>query len=209
MRGGGVGFYIREGLNFKIIDELSPFEEKIFESLTLQLSYSNKKSVLPTCAYRSNGLLQGVTPTQQMERFSGSFEELFSNLSRKKNDCFIFMDSNIDLLKLADVSSSNLLNTMFAAEFLQTVYKATRFQNASRTLIDHIFTSCKLNQYRTGTILADVSDHFFTFIAAPSKIEKFKEKTNTSRQFTTANLDIFKTLLGGTDWQNVLKYCQC
>jgi len=32
-RGGGVGFYIREGLNFKVIDELSLFNERIFESL--------------------------------------------------------------------------------------------------------------------------------------------------------------------------------
>ena len=29
MRGGGVGFYIRNGLNFKIINNLSPFEQKI------------------------------------------------------------------------------------------------------------------------------------------------------------------------------------
>jgi hypothetical protein len=42
MRGGGVGFYIRNGLNFKIIDNLPPFEQKIFESLTIQLSYSDK-----------------------------------------------------------------------------------------------------------------------------------------------------------------------
>jgi hypothetical protein len=39
MRGGGVGFYIREGLNANIVENLSPFENKIFESITVQLSY--------------------------------------------------------------------------------------------------------------------------------------------------------------------------
>jgi hypothetical protein len=33
MRGGGVGFYVREGLTFKLLDTLSPFEPKIMESI--------------------------------------------------------------------------------------------------------------------------------------------------------------------------------
>jgi hypothetical protein len=35
MRGGGVGFFIRENLTGDIIEELSPFVNKIFESLTI------------------------------------------------------------------------------------------------------------------------------------------------------------------------------
>jgi hypothetical protein len=30
-----VGFYLKNGLSYKIVNELSPFEEKIFESLTI------------------------------------------------------------------------------------------------------------------------------------------------------------------------------
>jgi len=36
-RGGGVGFYISESLNYKIIDELSPFVEKTLECLTVEI----------------------------------------------------------------------------------------------------------------------------------------------------------------------------
>jgi hypothetical protein len=39
MRGGGVGFYIRNGLTAEIVENLSPFENKIIEALT-----SNGKS---------------------------------------------------------------------------------------------------------------------------------------------------------------------
>jgi hypothetical protein len=33
--GGGVGFYVREGLTFKVVENLSPFEQKIFEAITI------------------------------------------------------------------------------------------------------------------------------------------------------------------------------
>ncbi len=47
MRGGGVGFYIRNNLNATIIDNLSPFTEKVFESITVQLTYpASNKSIL-------------------------------------------------------------------------------------------------------------------------------------------------------------------
>jgi hypothetical protein len=65
MRGGGVGFYIRNYLNYTVIEHLSPFENKIFESITIELSYpSLKKTVLLTSAYRSNGTLPSVTQAQ-------------------------------------------------------------------------------------------------------------------------------------------------
>jgi hypothetical protein len=44
MRGGGVGFYVRNGIQSEIIEGLSPFENKIIESLTVQLTYPDKKN---------------------------------------------------------------------------------------------------------------------------------------------------------------------
>jgi len=146
MRGGGVGFYVRNGLNYKIIEELSPFENKIFESLTIKLEYPRKKDVLLTCAYRSNGIIPGVTSTQQMERFSAGFDELLHNLSRKNLDSYVFMDSNINLLDLGTQSSANFLNSILSKGFLQCTVKATRIQNDSKTLIDNILTNHFLNK---------------------------------------------------------------
>ncbi len=45
-RGGGVGFYIREGLSAKLIENLSPFIEKHFESITIQITLNRKKTIL-------------------------------------------------------------------------------------------------------------------------------------------------------------------
>jgi hypothetical protein len=48
MRGGGVGFYVRNGISAEIIENLSPFENKIIEALTIKLTYPGNKSVLLT-----------------------------------------------------------------------------------------------------------------------------------------------------------------
>jgi hypothetical protein len=85
MRGGGVGFYIREGLNANIVENLSPFENKIFESITVQLSYpSSPRKVLLTSAYRSNGVIPNITQAQQMDLFFESFGDLVLNLQETK-----------------------------------------------------------------------------------------------------------------------------
>jgi hypothetical protein len=74
MRGGGVGFYVKEGLRAEILENLSPFENKIIEALTIQLSYpSSNKKILLTSLYRSNGIIANVTQGQQIERFFEKF----------------------------------------------------------------------------------------------------------------------------------------
>jgi hypothetical protein len=64
MRGGGVGFYIKNGIHAEIIEELSPFENKIIEALTIKIMYPDNKSMLLTSIYRSNGALPNVTASQ-------------------------------------------------------------------------------------------------------------------------------------------------
>ena len=81
MRGGGVGFYVRNGLNFSIMENLSPFETKIFESITIKLRYPDKPSpLLLTCAYKSNRQLVNMSANQQNDRFQAIFDELLHNL---------------------------------------------------------------------------------------------------------------------------------
>ena len=52
-KGGGVGLFIRNGLNFKILETVAGFHDKLFESLTVKIDYSNKKSITLSCCYRS------------------------------------------------------------------------------------------------------------------------------------------------------------
>ena len=112
------------------------------------------------------------------------------------------MDSNIDLLNLDNPSSASFLNTILSKGFLQCTIKATRMQNNSKTLLDNILTN-RPGAITTGTVISDISDHFFTFIQEPKKISTNKEKTFTIRQFNEQNLTNFKMALGGVNWINV------
>jgi len=170
--------------------------------LTIKLIYPKKKDVLLTCVYRSNGVIPGVTAAQQIERFSSKFDELIENISQQKLSSYIFMDSNIDLLNLNSIHATNFLDSITSKGYLQCIFKATRFQNESKTLIDNILTN-QTSPANTGVILSDISDHFFTFLQTASVPMKNSEKTYTFRPYTVNNLNNFKAALGGMDWNPV------
>ena len=44
-RGGGIGFYVRSGISTKIIEELSVFQDGIFESICIEFGYSTGKVI--------------------------------------------------------------------------------------------------------------------------------------------------------------------
>jgi hypothetical protein len=205
MRGGGVGFYIRDNLNAKIIENLSPFENKIIEALTIQLSYPDGKQVLLSCVYRSNGILHNVTQAQQLDRFMNSFAELLSNLQSKKLDSYLFIDSNIDLLNLRQQSAENYMNLLLEKSFLQVISKATRIQNQSKSLIDHILLNINCLNLSSGTLISDISDHFFTFVVPPARYKNSPQthKFVQSRNYSLQNLNNFKNELSIADWTNV------
>jgi exonuclease III len=45
-RGGGVGCYVKKGIQFKIIESMSCFVEKIFECLTIEIKINGKKILI-------------------------------------------------------------------------------------------------------------------------------------------------------------------
>jgi hypothetical protein len=207
MRGGGVGFYIKNNLNAEIIEHLSPFEEKIIEALTITISYpDSNKHVLCTSVYRSNGIIHNVTSSQQMERFMSKFTELLDSIQQTKKESYIFIDSNIDLLNLRNLSVSNYMNLIIEKSFLQGISKATRMQNDSKTLIDHILFNTECESLSSGVIVSDVSDHFFTFIVPPNRRKNVVHNHQSiySRNYSLQNLNNFKITLGTMDWTSVL-----
>ena len=110
MRGGGVGFYIKNHINVQILCELSPFENKIIEALTIRATYPDSKSVLLSCIYRSNGPIPNVSAQAQFDRFMLKFDDLLSAIQSKNEESYVFLDSNVDLLKLNQQNATNYLN---------------------------------------------------------------------------------------------------
>jgi hypothetical protein len=99
MRGGGVGIYVRKGLNFKIRNDCSTFKTKIFENIVVELFYP-KQSVLISNIYHSPNPPSNYTLMEHSSEFLEILDEHLSNISHLNKDAYIFLDANIDLLKL-------------------------------------------------------------------------------------------------------------
>lgn len=179
-KGGGVGFYVKNDLKVKIINNLSNFIDKTFEVLTLEITFNSKK-FLVSSLYR--------TPTFNVA-FLNSFNEHFEtflDLAHNYNiPHAIFTDSNFNLLNLNNCKHiQNFFDTSLINGYKQMISKATRFSQASSTLIDQIlFKDCPFNT-ESGTLINDISDHFINFISILNlkipklpKTKKFIHKFN-------------------------------
>jgi hypothetical protein len=134
------------------------------------------------------------------------FDDLLSSIQNTNEDAYVFLDSNVDLLKLRQQNAANYLNLVISKSFLQGIVKASRIFNESKSLIDHILFNKNCNKFVSGTIVSDVSDHFFTFIVPPDRprIASSPHKFINASNYSQTNLNNFKQDLAESDWTNVI-----
>jgi hypothetical protein len=137
-----------------------------------------------------------------------SFLDLFcrhlEDLNNLDKTAFVFLDSNINLHNIQhDHSALTYLNNVIENGFLQVITKSTRIQGQSHSLIDHILINKNFGETDCGTLVTDISDHFINFQQLSSHTNKDDHKRITSRKFNAVNIDRFKLLIQGTDWQPV------
>jgi hypothetical protein len=207
--GGGVGFYIKNGLNFKLVNPpFDTFTDKIFESLTVELYYnvnSTVKKIIVTNIYRSPTPVAGLTPAMQNDAFMDKFNLLLDYLSSTNCDSYILTDSNINLLDIYDNEMANgYFNTIIEKGFYPSNLKASRMHGASHTLIDHILCNSNMSTINSGSIIEEISDHFITFLQLNLSKSKSKANKVTKRLFSAENLHKFKTDLHNLAWQELL-----
>ena len=198
-----MGFYIRKGLNFKVLQNCSNFINKTFECLTIELSYP-KKQILISNVYHSPNPPSNCTITDHSSNFLEYFDTLMSDLANLNKDVYIFLDANIDLLKLNQNPLCNsYLDIGLSNGFVQLVARATRIQGEHFSLIDHIFSNANQKTYNVGTLVLDISDHFANLIELPFQKPKSKEKCALKNSMTDANINTFKNALGALQWVGV------
>ena len=210
-RGGGVGFYVREGIHYKVIETQAGFQDKLFESLTLNISYTTNKGTKNVCissCYRSPSPVNGYTQSQQYEIFINKIDLLMHEMSTNKLDSYIFLDANIDLLEIHKSDTSRIyFQTIIDRGFLPVNMKASRMNGISCTLIDHVLTNSKITNLNSGSIIEDISDHWITFCQPCLSKFKTKPKAVKSRLINKENLERFKVNLQNVNWDDVTS-CQ-
>ena len=198
-RGGGVGFYVKSGLVFKVI-EISPFEEKFFECISIEVVCMKKRFIVSNI-YRTPSSIASIITTN----FISTLENHLSKIAQLGHMSYIFLDSNINMFKLNDSEGVNrYFNAILTSGFKQVIKKATRMQGITYSLIDHVLVNSGLDNFASGTLISDISDHFFTFISPDTVNRVTSPKTVTKRNFSDNNINNFKNLLRGCNWNGVL-----
>jgi hypothetical protein len=88
--------------------------------------------------------------------------------------------------------------------FLPTVTKATRISRDAATFIDQILTNNTNNMNNAGTLISDLSDHFFNFIATPNSQSPNVTHQTTRRDINNDTINRFSNHLGAINWGNVI-----
>jgi sarcosine oxidase/L-pipecolate oxidase len=203
-RGGGVGFYIRNSISFKLHEDLSHFTDNVFESITIEAKI-HKRTYLLSSIYRSPNPPHNMTNAAQTNSFTAQLDTHLSMLNARKLNTYLFLDSNLDLLlSNTDANISNYQDTILSNGYLQTVTRATRIHNNHFSLIDHILTNSPSTNTHTGILVSDISDHFFTYTLPDYQKKREAPKNRTTRNFSDANIHDFKQALRNLTWNTTL-----
>jgi Reverse transcriptase (RNA-dependent DNA polymerase) len=209
-RGGGIGFYVKNGLNFKIVEPpFNSFVSKIFESLTLEITDNSSgtcKQYIVSNIYRSPTLANNYTIAEQLDEFFVKFDHLLAFLNTYSKKSYVFLDSNINMLDIVNNQFAvTYLNAISNNGFLLTNLKASRMRSNCNSLIDHILTNDKSLKLCSGSVIDDISDHWITFLQPHvSKSAKQKSKNVKKRLVTTENLTNLRNTLSNLHWIDVL-----
>ena len=129
--------------------------------------------------------------------------DLVTNLSAiSKTECLIAGDFNIDLLKYDNADTEDFINNLYEHLFIPLIFRPTRFNINSSTLIDNIFSNKPYDSLISGILITDVSNHFPVFYISKHKNpqnEKIAMKKET-RITSDKNINNLKQALLAVDW---------
>ena len=153
-QGGGVGLYVKQSCQYRERHDLSVNNDDIIESQFIELT--KPKNLIVGVIYRP--------PNDKLELFKNSLSELLHKIDSQKKKCFLMGDFNIDLLKIEENQHTNdILNHMFSSSFFPLISRPTRITSRSATLIDNIFVNSLEDNFTSGLLFTDLSDHLPIF----------------------------------------------
>jgi len=169
----------------------------------VEIQYPNK-SIIISNVYHSPNPPSNCTVQAHSMHFLELLDAHLSDLSDSNKESFVFLDSNIDLLKVNESTIANdYMDVNISNGFLQLISRATRIQGNHVSLIDHILSNSRNDTYTSGTIVHDLSDHFINYMQLPNSKQKTKIKPTFRRNFSSNNVQNFKTSLSGSNWQPI------
>jgi len=206
-QGGGVGIFVKLGINFTIDTAASIFHERIYESLVGVAEFDNNKKIVVGSVYRPGT----PHPDMALSDQNGIFFDLISNqlelLASKNKPIFLLGDFNIDVLKYGkEALSTDYVDILFSSGFIQTVIRPTRCTNNSATLIDHCITNFSCDKFFSRILTTNISDHFPVMHGVPFSSKKRPTPEKKTRLFNKINIDRFKSNIAGINWETLNEF---
>lgn len=160
-RGGGVGIMIKKDLSPKIHDELSIFNESIYESIVVSACIGNK--IINFVSIYKPPKNDDLNITQLDEIFHSTFSNHMRKLKSLNGNIFIGSDFNINLLNCGSENSPTVLlancieNNLNILNSLPTRPSAS---GESATLIDYLISDIETSRIVSlVNLLESPSDH--------------------------------------------------
>ena len=201
-KGGGVGFFIKNGWEFEVHGEEWVIEHRdAYEGLIIKTKYSTGKSRTIGVIYRP--------PGNDLNLFNSALETLLSKLTRSKDEIFLAGDYNIDLLKInSHAPTRTFFNLLVSYRLVPTILRPTRITQDSATLIDNIFTNVPTDHLDSAIITEDLSDHLPIYVITKTQLPTLKKPlAYVKRIVNDSAISTFNTLLNEANWSDVYKAC--
>lgn len=153
--GGGIAFFINKNIAYIHRNELTKDNINIEIELDIIEIIKIKSNIIIINIYRP--------PNTQLEIFFNVISQLLDKITKENKIIYLIGDFNINLYSHNPIAK-NLLDLLLSYSLLPTINIPTRFSNNTITTIDNIFTN-NLNDFTSGTIIYNISDHFPNFIS--------------------------------------------
>lgn len=190
-RGGGVGFYIKNNLNYsKFNSSLFSFTANL-EQLWIKISFAGKVVGIGVLYRPPHGLVH---------EFFEEFENVLSNIIPQVDEVICAGDININLLE-KNQGYRDFTNITVAYGLTQIVDEPTRISRTGVSLLDVILISDEELLSSTGVYdMHGITDHRLTYADLKFCVDKPCPKYYTYRDFKNFDYNEFLLSLYNVDW---------
>lgn len=195
--GGGTCLFLHNSINYKLRSNLSINTDDC-ESLTVELINQNTRNIIVTVMYRK--------PAGIFKEFKRHFKSHLTKLDHLNKHIYIAGDLNLNILEYTSKNEvKTFVDTLLQHNLIPTITKPTRVTLTSATIIDNIITNnFHNNEYQTGVIETDVSDHFPTFLLSDESLpDKLSAPTIFKREINECSIEKFRQSLLEANWELV------
>ncbi|CAG4961356.1 unnamed protein product [Colias eurytheme] len=191
-RGGGVGFYVRNSLNVKVLKHPCCLN---VEQMWITLNIRCKKLVIGT-AYRP--------PWLNVDTFVNAIHESVASFSWADNT-IVMGDFNINFADKSTIGYRKLLEFLTMTSLTQIINQPTHFTDHSETIIDLICTDINVQRISVNHI-NDLSHHAFVSCELYIAKDKCIPLKIQYRPIKDINMELFETAMSSINWDAIIDH---